>query len=641
MALGNRAWRRLVDWRIVLFAALTAGVAAAQEPSASKLLRASAPPREPPGVAAAAEPTASKLPSADVPADWLTKAEQTDFRQTPRYDETIAYCQRLAEASPWIEYRGFGTSPLGREMPLLIASKDRAFTPEAAHKTGKVVVLVQNCIHAGECEGKDASLMLLRDVAVTKTRQELLDNVILLVIPIFNADGHERFGPYSRINQNGPEEMGWRVTSRNLDLNRDYLKADSVEMRAWLGLWNAWQPDLHFDNHTTDGGDWQFDLTFTTDQHSCAAPQVAAWLKDRLYPKLLPALAADGHITAAYFNLVDSLDPSKGIRSGGFGPRYSTGYAATRNRPSILVETHMLKPYRTRVIGQYDMMRCVLEIIGRDPKPLREAVRAADEATVKIGKAYDPGFKLPVAIGPTEESVPFVFRGYEARRELSAISGDVRIIWDTSKPIDVPTVWLSGTRVTKEVNPPLAYIIPPQWTEAIERVKVHGLRAERLLEPVTAEFESYKFSDVSFAKAPYEGRIAVTYQTEPIVEQRTYPAGSVVVRLDQPNAKVAVHLFEPEAPDALVSWGFFDGIFERKEYAESYVLEKLAREMLAADPKLREEFEAKVRTDRAFAADPRARLYFFYERSPYRDRSQNVYPVARITKPLTAKTEGW
>jgi len=586
----------------------------------------------------AQETTALRLPSANVPAEWLTKAEQTDFRQTPRCEETVAYCKRLAEASPWIRYGTFGVSPLGRELPLVIASKDQAFTPEAARKNGKLVVLVQNCIHAGECEGKDASLMLLRDFAVTKTRQELLDNIVLLVIPIFNVDGHERFGPYSRINQNGPDEMGWRVTARNLDLNRDYMKADSVEMRAWLALWNTWLPDLHFDNHTTDGGDWQFDLMFTSDQHGCAAPQVAAWLKESLYPELLPALKADGHLTAAYFDMLDKFDPSKGIRSGGFGPRYSTGYAAIRNRPSILVETHMLKPYRTRVIGHYNIMRRTLEIIGRDSSKLREAVVQADEAAVKMGRAYDPSFKLPVDTEPSDETVPFLFKGFAHRQELSEVSGEVRITWDQSKPIDVPTVWYNATKVSKEVCPPLGYIIPPQWTEAIERVSAHGLRAERLLEPVTADFESFKFSDVSFAKTPYEGRFAVTYKADQIIERRTYPTGSVIVRLDQPSAKVAVHMFEPAAPDALVAWGFFSGIFERKEYAESYILEKLAREMLDADPKLREEFEMKVRTDRAFAADGRARLYFFYERSPYWDRTLNVYPVARITRPLAAKT---
>ncbi len=343
----------------------------------------------PPGVLQAQpnEPSRLNNPSVEVPTAWLTTAERSEFRRTSRYAEAASYCRRLAAAADWIDYQSFGSSGEGRELPLLIVSNEAAFTPAAARASGKLVVLAQSCIHPGECAGKDASLMLLRDIAVTKTRGDLLDHVILLVIPIFNPDGHERFSPYSRINQHGPEAMGWRVTSRNLNLNRDYMKADAVEMRAWLALWNAWDPDLHFDNHSTDGGDWQYDLMFAADTHQAAAPQVAQWLQDALYPRLLPALEADGHVAMTYFGLVDSKDPAKGIRSGGFGPRYSTGYASIRNRPSILVETHALKTYRTRVIAHYNIMLHTLEVLNRDPDSLRRATREADAAAATLGKS--------------------------------------------------------------------------------------------------------------------------------------------------------------------------------------------------------------------------------------------------------------
>ncbi len=580
-------------------------------------------------------------PSVDVPAEWLTVAERTGFRQTSRYDDAIAYCRRLAEAAEWIDYRPFGTSAEGRELPLLIASKGRAFKPDAARSSGRTVVLIQNCIHAGECAGKDASLMLLRDLAVTKTRPGLLDHVILLVIPIFNTDGHERFTPYSRINQNGPEAMGWRVTARNLNLNRDYMKADSVEMRAWLTLWNTWDPTFHIDNHATDGGDWQYDVMLVAETGQAAAPQVARWTEDALYPQLFAALEADGHVPMTYFWLVDSKDPAKGIRSGSFGPRFSTGYAAIRNRPSLLVETHMLKTYRRRVIAHYNVMLHVLEMLNRDPAPLRQAVREADAATTKTGSAYDPDLRVPVAVGSTDESVPLTLKGYGYRRELSEISGDLRVIYDNTRPIEIETVWHNASRVTKEVNPPLAYIIPPQWTDVIELVRAHGLRCERLLEPVTADFESYRFGEVTFSNRPYEGRLQPRFKAQPLVERRTYPSGSMIVSLDQPGAKVAVHLLEPEAPDSAVSWGFFNAVFEQKEYAEPYVVEALARQMLDADPELRAEFENKIRSDRDFVSDRHARLYFFYKRSPYWDDRMNVYPIARLTAPLTAKREPW
>jgi hypothetical protein len=416
------------------------------------------------GVAQPPAPAAPKPVPTTAPADWLTKAEQTDFRETARYDETVAYCRRLAEAAPWISCQSFGKSPEGRELLLVVASKDRAFTPDAARATGKSIVLVQNCIHAGECAGKDASLMLLRDMAVTKTHSDLLDQVILLVIPIFNVDGHERFSAYSRINQNGPEQMGWRTTARNLNLNRDYVKADAVEMRAWLALWNAWQPDLFIDHHETDGIDWQYDFLYAVDQHAAVAPQVADWIKTHLGSRLFEQIEKDGHLAAPYVDLVDDTDPAKGVRSGTFGPRLSNGYVVLRNRPGILVEGHMLKPYRTQVASHYDLMLRVLEELNREPKSLRAAVTAADDATIKMGVAYDPTARLPLAIGPTDESQPFTLRGFEFRRELSEISGGLRIIYDNTKPIDIPTTWYNGTKVSKSISPPLAYIIPPQWT---------------------------------------------------------------------------------------------------------------------------------------------------------------------------------
>jgi hypothetical protein len=340
-----------------------------------------------------------------------------------------------------------------------------------------------------------------------------------------------------------------------------------------------------------------------------------------------------------YFNLVDSRDLAKGIGSGGFGPRYSTGYGSIRNRPSILVETHALKSYRTRVIGHYNIMRHTLELLSRDPQSLRRAVRAADDEVVKAGKTYDPQRRVPVAIGRTDKTVPLTFKGYAYRREASDISGQDRVIYDNTHPIDIETTWRRETEVTKTVAPPLAYIIPPQWTEAIELVRAHGLRCTRLVEPVSVEVESYRFSRVTFANRPYEGRFSARFTTEPLVERRTYPAGSVLVPLDQPGARVAIHLLEPQAADSLVSWGFFNAIFEQKEYGEHYVLDAMARRMLPEDPTQRETFESRLREDTEFAASPWARLYFFYRRSPYWDEKLNVYPVGRIVKPLDAKTE--
>ncbi|MFQ5462397.1 MAG: M14 family metallopeptidase [Phycisphaerae bacterium] len=585
--------------------------------------------------AAAEKPLAN--PSSGVPAEWLTDTERSGFTTTPRYDETVAYCQRLAAASPWVNYQVYGLSPRLRPLPLVVVSKEQVFYPSQLSGSNKLVVMIQNCIHAGECEGKDASMMLIRDIAVTKKLEHLLDHVNLVVVPIFNVDGHERFGPYNRINQNGPKEMGWRVTSKNLNLNRDYLKADAPEMRALLELWNGWRPHLHFDTHTTDGGDWQYDVTFAYGANQAADPAIADWLMHAWHPHVVPTMEADGHITMPYFNLVDSKNPAQGIASGGFAPRFSTGYFAIRNRPSILVETHMLKPYRTRVLAQYSILRNTLAWLNRDPQSLKDAVDRADRASEALGRTYDPARRVTLTIERTDDAVPFVFKGVSFTTEESEVSGVPRIIYDASKPIDIATVWHNKTQPGVQICPPLGYLVPAEWTEVIDRVRYHGLQAARLDEPVTMAVESYRFKNVTYAKAPYEGRFRVSFDVEPIRESRHYAAGSLYVPLEQRDARVVMHLFEPQAPDSLVSWGFFHPIFERKEYAEHYTLEKLARKMLANDPSLKQEFEQKLAADKEFAADPRARLLFFYRRSPYWDQTQYVYPVGRAIKPLSVE----
>ena len=253
---------------------------------------------------------------------WLTRAERTGFAETAPYDETAGLCRRLAEASPWLDLQSFGTTPQGRDLVLVVASKEQAFRPPAAERSGKLVVLINSCIHPGECAGKDAALMLLRDVAVTRERADLLDEAILLVVPVFNADGLGRFGPYNRINQNGPREMGWRSTAQRLNLNRDWLKADAPEMRALLAVWNAWNPHLHFDTHTTNGAEHQYDLFFAVARRQEAAAPVAKWVNEALYPSILPQLRQDGHTAMEYGGLVDRCDASQGVRIWLMQPRF-------------------------------------------------------------------------------------------------------------------------------------------------------------------------------------------------------------------------------------------------------------------------------------------------------------------------------
>lgn len=569
-----------------------------------------------------------------VPAEWLTYYEKSGSTKTPRYDETMAYCRRLSDASPWIKVTSFGTSPEGRDLVCVIASREGFTDPVKARKSGKAILLVQNGIHAGEIDGKDACLMLLRDIAITKTRAALLDHVIFLVIPIFNVDGHERFGPYNRINQNGPEEMGWRVTAQNLNLNRDYMKADAPEMKAWLKLYTAWFPDFFIDCHVTDGADFQYVVTYSIESGINVPPAVGEWI-NRDYLPSLNKIRTGGVPVTSYVMFRDDTDPSKGIEGGILPPRFSTDYVVLHNRPGLLIETHMLKEYKKRVEGTYQVIDTTLAVLNREYQRLRERISVADSVTSAETALSVFPLQFDVADTPNRSVHFYGFRQMNAK---SAISGAIRRVY-TKDPVEMDLPLYDSIYPHVSVTLPAAYLIPRQWESVIERLELHGILLEKLKRDQKLPVELYKLTGAKWQPRPFEGRLGVTYNIDLVHDSVLYPAGTVIVQLHQPAAKVAVHLLEPGAPDALVRWGFFNTIFEQKEYAEDYVLEGMAEQMLAADHKLKEEFDRRVREDSTFAHSPRARLQFFYQHSPYWDSQLNIYPVARLQSEDGLQTE--
>ena len=262
--------------------------------------------------------------------DWTIEYERSNFLRTDRYDKTIAYCRRLAEYSPIVRYESFGISPQGRDIPLLIVDQDQEFDPKGERTRNKVIVLIQAGIHSGEIEGKDAGLMLIRDMIIHKKFQGILDNCVLLFIPIFSVDAHERFGPFNRINQNGPEEMGWRSTAQNLNLNRDFMKADAPEMQAWLRLFNRWLPEVLTDIHTTDGADFQYVITYVADEHPGVAEPLRSWTANNFVPELKVRMKSSGYDFFPYVSPRKGHDVRSGLESGAFPPRFSNGYGAAQ-----------------------------------------------------------------------------------------------------------------------------------------------------------------------------------------------------------------------------------------------------------------------------------------------------------------------
>jgi zinc carboxypeptidase len=588
-------------------------------------------------------PTEARAAESQPAGDWSTPAEKTDYATTPRYAETMAYARRLAARDPRrVRVETFGKSGEGRDLVLIVVSKDGVFDPAAHHRARRPIVLVQNAIHAGEMDGKDASLALLRDILVTRERASLIDKVVLLIIPIYNVDGHERFGPHNRINQNGPRETGWRTQASNLNLNRDYMKADAPETRAFLRMWSRWLPDLFVDTHVTDGADFQYDTTYLVDTGPDVFPDLAAWKRDALAPYLEKSVTASGHLICSYVNLKDDTDPSQGMVVGQDPPRFSTGFVNLENRTAVLLETHMLKDYRTRVTGSYEFLRAVLEVVNRDAGRLVEMNRAADAATIAAGRSADPKRRVPLRLQSDGTTEQVAFRGFKSRVTRSDVSG-ARQIEYTHEPVEMTVPRETTLKVTVDTVPPRAYVVPAQWTAVTDVLQAHGLRILKTSRAWEGEVETYRCEGPVWNERPFEGRqvlfnpgeggtarAASPGRCELTRERLSFPAGSAVVPLDQRAALVAVHLLEPQAPDSLLAWGFFNAIFERKEYAEPYVLEPLARDMLAKDPNLKEEFERRLDDDEDFEKNPGARLEFFFRRSPWWDTRLGLYPVGRL-----------
>ncbi len=560
---------------------------------------------------------------------WETPFEISGGMRTPDLAQTEQFCRRLAHASPAVRFTDFGISPQGRRLPLLIVSSDRTFDPAAAHKTGKPIVLIQSGIHAGEIDGKDASLMLVRDLVIRHRYPGLLDHAILLIVPVFNVDGHERSGPFNRINQNGPEEMGWRTTAQNLNLNRDYMKADAPEMRGMLKLFTAWLPDLLVDCHVTDGIDFQYDITYSVEYGANIDAGVSAWLMQRMLPTALAELSASGHKAFYYVFPREDRDLSKGLTAGASTPRFSTGYAALQNRPAVLIETHMLKPYRTRVDATYEFLVGILKGVNATYRELRSAVRAADRRTIAAGS--NAGGTLPIRFGLGSKFEMREFLGIEAVTESSAVSGGKWVRY-TGRPVSSQVPFFDEVTVEDSAVIPAAYCVPPEWTAVLDVLRVHGITGKRLRHPVAVAASVYRFSNVRYASRSYEGRQTVTYRTDDVRESVTLSAGTVIFPTDQRTGKVLMNLLEPGAPDALVGWGFFNAIFEQKEYAEPYVMERVADSLFSVDDTLRDAYWKVVHADTTLAKNPGARLNWIYSHSPWRDRFQNRYPVERIMR---------
>ncbi|WP_413672977.1 M14 family metallopeptidase [Massilia cellulosiltytica] len=567
-------------------------------------------------------------PLAHAAPDLVTVSERSGFQATGRYDEVVKLCGAFQQAYPkQVKCFQFGTTPEGRPMLALAVNARGVFTPDAARKANLPVTLIQGGIHAGEIDGKDAGFLALREILDGKLAAGVLDRQVLLFVPVFNVDGHERFAKWNRPNQRGPVEMGWRTTAQNTNLNRDYVKADAPEMQAMLALVNAWDPLTYVDLHVTDGAMFQHDVSIQVEPVYSGDPEFRE-IGRALRANVIADISKQGSMPQSYYmSFKETDDPASGFVDGVSDPRFSTGYFQLRNRMAMLVETHSWKDYPTRVRITHNAIVSVLQQVAAHGAAWTQAARAADARATHIA-----GQPVALTYRTTDKTTMVDFQGYAYTRTMSDVSGMLMTHYDETKP----QVWHVPLRdeVVADLQvraPGAGYVVPAAWAQMVATKLVqHGIVFRKIDKAVdAAPVQTFRADQATFSPTSFEShqRLKVEGSWKP--EPRNLGKGALFVPVAQPKARLVMALFEPQAPDSLLAWGEFNNAFERKEYMEEYVAEDVAREQMARDPALAAEFRRKVETDPAFAKNAHARLEFFARRHPSWDERFNLYPVLR------------
>ncbi|HEY5928525.1 MAG TPA: M14 family zinc carboxypeptidase [Kofleriaceae bacterium] len=552
----------------------------------------------------------------------VTTGEASQYVKTGRYAEAVQLCRDFARVYADVTCKTIGLTLEDRPIVALHVSRG----------SDRPTIYLQGGIHAGEIEGKDAGFWFLRDLLDGKVAPGALDAVDVMFVPVINPDGHERFGPNNRPNQRGPEEMGFRTNAARLNVNRDFVKADSQEMHAILGVVRRHDPIVFVDLHATDGAKFEHDIAVMVGPLAPRADPLEETAQ-ALSAQLMTRLTALGHLPLPFYPSFDKDDdPTSGFSAGEAPLRFSTPYMSMgRSRIGILVETHSWRTYKERVHSTYHLLQALFERAITDAPVWAKAARDADTAELALR-----GGELPLVYTNGPRVTQLDFRGYAYEVKTSDLTGGTWITYDESKP-QIWKVPLRDEVVPKLVTrvPKVGYIIDggfaAQLAPLLDR---HGIRYMRIAGTPRVDVEAFRATKVKFEQ-PFEGRTRVELTGAWAGEARTLDQGAIFVSLNQPLVRLIVHLMDPAGPDSFAQWGFVTTAFERKEYIEGYVIEDQARQMLDKDPSLRAQFDAAVAADPELAKSPERKRDWFYRRHPAWDDKYNLLPIYRSDRELT------
>jgi len=554
--------------------------------------------------------------------DFETHFEKSNGLETATYQQTIKFYYNLAEVYPEISIKAIGETDSGEPLHLVTLNLDAVFDFSKIKEHNKRILLINNGIHPGESDGIDATMMLIRDIVQGKI--EAPKQTVLATIPIYNIGGSLNRNSTTRTNQNGPKEYGFRGNARNYDLNRDFIKCDTKNTRTFARIFHLVKPDVFIDNHVSNGADYQYTLTHVFTQHNKMGNDLGDYIHTEMMPTLKQKLLEKNWDITPYVNVFNQV-PEEGFSQFMDYPRYSTGYATLFNCLGVMVETHMLKPYKQRVEGTYELMKSMIDITEEQGDKISE-LRNSALANFQSKKTYPLDWMMD-----TTKTTTLNFKGFEGHFIESKITGANRLKYDRTKPFTKKISYQNYFKPSLEVKIPDAYIIPQGWHNVIDLLKLNAVKMHVLERDSTITVESYKIEDYKTREMPFEGhylhyKVTVSKNNQNI----TFKKGDVIIKTAQPSFRYIIETLEPQAPDSFFNWNFFDTILQQKEWVSPYVWEDLALKILDKNPKLKVEFEEKKKNEKDFTDQWYAQLDWIHKQSKYYEKAHLQYPIYRL-----------
>lgn len=554
--------------------------------------------------------------------DFTTVFESSNGTETATYQQVIEFYTQLADNYTSIAIYSMGKTDSGKPLHLVTFNPERSFESEFSGNSDKNILLINNGIHPGESDGIDASMILLRDFAQNKLKTP--KNTIIAVIPIYNIGGALNRNSTSRTNQNGPKEYGFRGNARNYDLNRDFIKADTKNARAFEEIFRIVKPQLFIDNHVSNGADYQYVLTHLFTQHNKLGGSLGAYLHESLIPQLEDSLQLKKWDITPYVNVFNQT-PENGFSQFLDSPRYSTGYTTLFNTLGMMVETHMLKPYHIRVQGTYELLKSFIAIVDNDAEKIKQL-------TTDVTQNYKPGNEYPIAwrLDSSKTSI-LSFKGYESQRIPSKITNSTRLKYNRDKPFTKDVTYYNYYTPTTSITIPDKYIIPQGYWNVIDLLKLNNIQLGRIDKDTLINAKVYYIKSYETVRNPFEGHyLHYNTKTETISENVSIKKGDYIVNTNQDGVRYILETLEPSAIDSFFNWNFFDTILQQKEGFSPYIWEDTAEDFLNKHPEIKKRFEEKKLAEPNFSINWYLQLDWIFKQSPYYERSHLRYPIIRV-----------